>query len=145
MSMPTDLDDFETAWLELNAWVNWLRRAYLLPPSIVPPLWHRLPGVAAVLAELHGRWAEVEQASPTDVPPAWPDALAEPLVRLRAAVAECPDEAFECREADFVEFLVDEIWRRRAAEVVADAEPDATCREASASPRRPSHGATRWH
>lgn len=34
-------DEAEGEWLDLNAWVNWLRVTYGLPPTVVPPLWHR--------------------------------------------------------------------------------------------------------
>jgi hypothetical protein len=34
-------DDAEAEWIELNRWVNWLRRTYGLPASVVPPFWHR--------------------------------------------------------------------------------------------------------
>ena len=36
-------DEAESAWLELNQWVNWLRTTYGLPSSVVPPMWHRHP------------------------------------------------------------------------------------------------------
>ncbi|WP_241980362.1 hypothetical protein [Cryobacterium glaciale] len=36
-------DDAEAEWIELNRWVNWLRRTYGLPASVVPPFWHRHP------------------------------------------------------------------------------------------------------
>ncbi|WP_415853338.1 hypothetical protein [Sinomonas sp. G460-2] len=33
----------EAEWLELNAWVDWLRRTYGLPAAVIPPSWHRHP------------------------------------------------------------------------------------------------------
>ena len=34
-------DEVESEWLDLNAWVHWLRATYGLPPTVIPPFWHR--------------------------------------------------------------------------------------------------------
>jgi single-stranded DNA-binding protein len=36
-------EETEIEWMELNRWVNWLRRTYGMPASVVPPFWHRHP------------------------------------------------------------------------------------------------------
>ncbi|PDQ34446.1 MAG: hypothetical protein B5766_10960 [Candidatus Lumbricidophila eiseniae] len=38
--------DAEAEWLELNAWIDWLRLEYDLSATVIPPYWHRLAGVA---------------------------------------------------------------------------------------------------
>lgn len=47
--------DLEAELLELNAWVDWLRHTYGLPASVIPPMWHRLPGAVGAVA-LHLHW-----------------------------------------------------------------------------------------
>src|SRR3954447_3021928 len=32
-------EEAESEWLDLNAWVHWLRATYGLPPTVVPPFW----------------------------------------------------------------------------------------------------------
>jgi hypothetical protein len=49
-------EEAEVEWLELNRWVNWLRRTYGLPASIVPPFWHRHPELVWELSALHLHW-----------------------------------------------------------------------------------------
>lgn len=49
-------DEVEVEWVELNRWVNWLRRTYGLPASVVPPFWHRHPGLVWELSALHLHW-----------------------------------------------------------------------------------------
>ena len=49
-------DDAEAEWIELNRWVNWLRRTYGLPASVVPPFWHRHPELVWELSALHLHW-----------------------------------------------------------------------------------------
>jgi len=46
----------ETEWIELNRWVNWLRRTYGLPASVVPPFWHRHLELVWELSALHLHW-----------------------------------------------------------------------------------------
>ena len=36
----------QVEWLELNAFVNWLRHEFGLSVNIVPPFWHRHPELA---------------------------------------------------------------------------------------------------
>ena len=36
-------EEAQVEWLELNAWINWLRHTYGLSVGVIPPLWHRHP------------------------------------------------------------------------------------------------------
>jgi len=36
-------DEAERTWLDLNAWVNWLRLEYSIPAAEIPPYWHAHP------------------------------------------------------------------------------------------------------
>ena len=49
-------DDAEVEWLELNRWVDWLRHAYGLPASVIPPAWHTHPELLWELSALHLHW-----------------------------------------------------------------------------------------
>ena len=45
--------DLEQEWLALNRWVEWLRKTYALPASVIPPCWHRHPELQWELSALH--------------------------------------------------------------------------------------------
>src|SRR5690625_493900 len=45
-------DDLEAEWLELNRWVDWLRKTYGLPASVIPPFWHHHPELVWELSAL---------------------------------------------------------------------------------------------
>ena len=49
-------NDLEAEWLELNRWVDWLRKTYGLPASVIPPFWHRHPELVWELSALHLHW-----------------------------------------------------------------------------------------
>src|SRR5690625_5683324 len=49
-------DDLEAEWLELNRWVDWLRKTYGLPASVIPPFWHHHPELVWELSALHLHW-----------------------------------------------------------------------------------------
>ncbi|WP_312008655.1 hypothetical protein [Nocardioides alcanivorans] len=49
-------DEAEAEWLDLNAWVNWLRGTYGLAPSLLPPMWHRHDELVWELSALHLHW-----------------------------------------------------------------------------------------
>ena len=36
-----DANDADIEWHDLDSWVTWLKVTFGLPPSIVPPYWHR--------------------------------------------------------------------------------------------------------
>lgn len=48
--------EVELEWHELDQWVDWLRRSYGLPASIVPPFWYRHPELVWELSALHLHW-----------------------------------------------------------------------------------------
>ena len=48
--------DLEQEWLALNRWVEWLRRTYALPASVIPPYWHRHSELHWELSALHLHW-----------------------------------------------------------------------------------------
>ena len=49
-------EDLEADLLELNAWVDWLRHEYGLPPQVVPPMWHRHWELIWELSALRQHW-----------------------------------------------------------------------------------------
>src|SRR3546814_10954390 len=49
-------DEAETEWLDLNAWVHWLRGTYGLAPNELPPMWHRHDELVWELSALHLHW-----------------------------------------------------------------------------------------
>ena len=60
-------DDAEVEWLALNRWVDWLRHAYGLPASVIPPAWHTHPELLWELSALHLHWLcayDLEQEGP---------------------------------------------------------------------------------
>jgi hypothetical protein len=134
-------DEAETEWLELNAWVNWLRRTYGLPAAVIPPLWHRHPELVWELSALHLHWlGAYDPEQNGSAPLGWHRDFADARHRLRECVAasgtrldrdrptrqtvwpgEEPAEPVEetpitDRDADFVQHVLDDVARRRAAE-----------------------------
>ncbi len=65
-------DEARQAWTDLNAWVTWLRKAFGLPPTLIPPLWHRHDELVWELSALHTHWLACYgvDASPS-APIAW--------------------------------------------------------------------------
>lgn len=131
----------EDAWLELNAWLNWLRRTYGLPASVLPPFWHRHPELVWELSALHVSWlAAFEPGQFASAPLAWHHDFALAQLRLRDWVAASgtrldrdrptrqtvwPGEpgvgpvverSIADRDADFVEFVRTDVARRQGAE-----------------------------
>lgn len=49
-------EDAEVEWLELNAWVDWLRLEYGLQPNVIPPYWHRHSELVWELSAIHASW-----------------------------------------------------------------------------------------
>jgi hypothetical protein len=41
---------------DLDAWVDWLRLTYGLPPTVIPPYWHRHDELVWELSALHTHW-----------------------------------------------------------------------------------------
>ncbi|WP_241988599.1 DUF4913 domain-containing protein [Cryobacterium sp. TMT1-3] len=139
-------DDAEAEWIELNRWVNWLRRTYGLPASVVPPFWHRHPELVWELSALHLHWlGAYDPDQHGSAPLGWHRDFADTRQRLRDWVAvsgtrlerdrstrqaawpgEPPAYAVEDvvigdRDEDFVQFVVDDVARRRESEAVFDA------------------------
>ena len=134
-------DDAEAEWIELNRWVNWLRRTYALPASVVPPFWHRHPELVWELSALHLHWlGAYDPDQHGSAPLGWHRDFADARQRLRDWVAisgtrlerdrptrqtawpgDPPADTLEDvvigdRDEDFVLFVVEDVARRRDAE-----------------------------
>jgi hypothetical protein len=134
-------DEAEVEWLSLNAWVNWLRRAYGLPAAVIPPFWHRHPELVWELSALHLHWLwayDPEQNG--SAPLGWHRDFAEARQRLRDWVtasgtrldrdrptrqtawpgeqpaAPIEETTINNRDQDFVQFVLDDVTARRQAE-----------------------------
>ena len=144
-------DEAEAEWLDLNAWANWLRTTYGLPPAVLPPFWHRHDELVWELSALHIHWLNAYDAdgSPS-APVAWHRDFAEVRNRLREWVAtsgtridrdrptrlttwpgEEPVEPagqvlIEDRDADFVQFVIEDVTVRRRIEARARATTQST-------------------
>jgi hypothetical protein len=136
-----DADQARGEWLDLNAWVTWLRRTYGLPPTVVPPFWHRHDELVWELSALHTHWLGCYHPdAPPSAPLAWHRDFADTRHRLREWVATCgtrldrdrptrqtawpgeqpPGPAAETpiadRDDDFVQFVIDDVAARRHVE-----------------------------
>lgn len=125
-------------WADLDAWVQWLRRTFGLPPSVVPPLWHRHDELVWELSALHTHWLNAYDPDGTPSGPiGWLRDFADARHRLREWVSsagcrldrdrptrqttwpgEAPPEAsgeveILDRHADFVRFVTEDIAARR--------------------------------
>lgn len=134
-------DEAEAAWLELNSWIDWLRHTYGLPASVIPPMWHRHPELVWELSALHTHWLSAYDPEQNgSAPLGWHRDFADVRQRLRDWVAasgtrldrdrptrqtswpgEDPAPAIEEtaiteRDQDFVDFVVEDVDRRRKAE-----------------------------
>lgn len=141
--------ELEQEWLALNRWVEWLRRTYALPPSVIPPLWHRHEELKWELSALHLHWlCAYDPEQDGSAPLGWHRDFAAARQRLRDWVAasgtrldrdrssrqtawpgEPPAPAVEDipitnRRADFVRFVIEEVAKRKAAEEAAFARFD---------------------
>jgi hypothetical protein len=140
----------EIEWIELNRWVNWLRRKYGLPASVVPPFWHRHPELVEELSALHlHRLGAYDPNQHASAPLGWHRDFADARQRLRDWVAtsgtrldrdrptrqtawpgEPPtatvdDVVITDRDEDFVQFVLDDVARRHEAEAVFYARADS--------------------
>ena len=132
-------EEAQTAWLELDAWVDWLRRTYGLPAAIIPPAWHRHPELVWELSALHLHWlGAYDPEQHGSAPIGWHRDFADARERLRDWVATCgtnlgrdrptrqtiwpgepPDDttddevAITNRREDFLHFISDDVQRRR--------------------------------
>jgi hypothetical protein len=128
-------------WLDLDAWVNWLRKTFGLPPAIVPPLWHRHDELILELSALHLYYLHAfDRQGPASGPIAFMREFAESRNRLRewVSIAGCridrdrptrqtawpgepaiepaPEVEIVDRHADFVDFVMQDLDARRRIE-----------------------------
>lgn len=133
--------DLEQEWLALDEWVNWLRRTYGLPSSVVPPFWHRHPELLWELSALHLHWlAAYDAEQNASAALGWHRDFADTRERLREWVSvsgtrldrdrstrqttwpgEEPAEPVEDRliadrAEDFVQFVLDQVAARERSE-----------------------------
>lgn len=133
--------DLEQEWLELNRWVGWLRHTYGLPASVIPPFWHHHPEVVWELSALHLHWlCAYDPDQNGSAPLGWHRDFADARARLRDWVAasgtrldrdrptrqttwpgEDPappveDVVIEDRDAEFVDFVHEQVRARQDAE-----------------------------
>ena len=139
-------DEAEAEWLDLNAWVNWLRMTYGLPPTVVPPYWHRHDELVWELSALHTHWLNAydPDGSPSAAL-AWHRDFADARNRLREWVSTCgtkldrdrptrltvwpgddpieprTEVVIEDRDADFVAYVLADVAARRRVEKQARA------------------------
>lgn len=137
-------EDADREWHDLDAWVTWLKVTFGLPPSIVPPYWHRHDELVWELSGLHTHWLSCysESASPS-APIAWMRDFADARHRLRDWVSTCgtrldrdrptrqtvwPGEkgvelggeiSIADRRQDFEEVVRSDVLRRKTAEAIA--------------------------
>jgi hypothetical protein len=134
-------EEAQVEWLELNAWVNWLRHTYGLGVSVIPPLWHRHPELVWELSALHQHWLSAyDTKQHGSAPIGWHRDFVDARQRLHDWVAACgtrldrdrptrqtawpgedpapgvAESPIINRDDDFVQFVLDDVARRRAAE-----------------------------
>jgi hypothetical protein len=139
-------DEAEVEWIELNRWVNWLRRTYGLPASVVPPFWHRHPELVWELSALHLHWlCAYDPDQHGSAPFGWHRDFADSRQRLHDWVAASgtrlerdrptrqtawpgepradavEDVVISDRDNDFVLFVVEDVSRRRESEAALNA------------------------
>ncbi len=134
-------DEALAEWHDLDAWVDWLRHTFGLPPAVIPPLWHRHDELIWELSALHTHWLNTHDAegSPSG-PLGWLRDFHDAKQRLREWVSlsgtrldrdrptrqtawpgepphEPPPEVeIVDRRADFTAFVAEDIAARRATE-----------------------------
>lgn len=134
-------DEALAEWMDLDAWVEWLRKSFGLPPAVVPPFWHRHDELVWELSALHTHWLNAYDAegSPSG-PIGWLRDFTDARTRLRewASTAGCridrdrptrqtawpgeqhiespPEVEIADRHADFIRFVQEDIAARRRIE-----------------------------
>lgn len=134
-------DDLEAEWLELNRWVDWLRKTYGLPASVIPPFWHHHPELVWELSALHLHWlCAYDPEQNGSAPLGWHRDFVDARQRLRDWVAasgtrldrdrptrqttwpgeepapQIEDIVIEDRDDEFTDFVLAEVNVRRAQE-----------------------------
>ncbi|MFF2485112.1 hypothetical protein ACFVSU_01825 [Microbacterium sp. NPDC058062] len=134
-------EEAEVEWIELNRWVNWLRRTYGLPASVIPPFWHRHPELVWELSALHTHWLcayDPDQHGSAAI--GWHRDFADARQRLHDWTTNCgtrldrdrttrqttwpgedpapivEDTVITNRDEDFIRFVLEDTASRRAAE-----------------------------
>ena len=139
-------DEAEFEWFDLDRWVKALTRTYGLPPTVVPPYWHRHDELVWELSALHTHWLNAydPEGSPS-APLAWHRDFADARNRLREWVStsgtkldrdrptrittwpgEEPADTYaevliEDRDADFLAWVAEDVAARRRIEEKARA------------------------
>ena len=134
-------DEALAEWMDLDGWIDWLRKSFALPPTVIPPLWHRHDELVWELSALHTHWLNAydSEGSPSG-PIGWLRDFAEARNRLRewVSTAGCridrdrpsrqtawpgeqpieskPEVEIVDRYADFIQFVLDDIAARRRIE-----------------------------
>ena len=128
-------------WAALDHWVNWLRHSFGLPPSVVPPLWHRHRELVEELSALRThRIAAYHPSQNGSAPYGWMRDFHEAKARLREWVqasgtrldrdrptrittwpGEAPipvgdEQPILDRKSDFKAFVAADLAEREAAE-----------------------------
>ena len=81
-------DEALIEWADLDAWVDWLRLTYGLPPTVVPPYWHRHDELIWELSALHTHWLNAYNSEGTPSGPlGWHRDFHEAKNRLREWVS----------------------------------------------------------
>ena len=134
-------DEALAEWMDLDYWVDWLRRSFGLPPAVVPPLWHRHDELVWELSALHTHWLNAYDSEGTPSGPiGWLRDFAEARSRLREWVSlsgtrldrdrptrqtawpgeepseSSPEVEIVDRKADFYRFVFDDVAARRRIE-----------------------------
>jgi hypothetical protein len=135
-------DEAYAEWHDLDQWVKKvLRDSYGLPPTILPPYWHRHGELIWELSALHLLWrASYDSEAPPSAPTTWHREFVEARNRLREWVSLCgtrldrdrptrrtvwpgeppiapaPERVIADRDEDFEQFVLDDIAKRRQIE-----------------------------
>lgn len=134
-----DPEEAEAEWHDLDRWVKFLKDTYGLPPTVLPPLWHRHDELVWELSALHTHWLNsYHRDSSGSAPIAWHRDFAEARNRLRDWVSTCgtrldrdrptrravwpgeppaspaAEEPIVDRDADFEAYVAADVAARRA-------------------------------
>lgn len=81
-------EEARSALLDLNRWVDFVRMAYGLPPTVIPPFWHRHDELIWELSALHLHWLNAYHPHASlSSPNHWHSDFAAARLRLRDWVA----------------------------------------------------------
>lgn len=134
-------DEALAEWMDLDGWIDWLRKSFGLPPTVIPPLWHRHDELVWELSALHTHWLNAyDSEGSASGPIGWLRDFAEARHRLRewVSTAGCrldrdrptrqtawpgeppgessPEVEIVDRYADFIQFVLDDVAARRRIE-----------------------------